>query len=267
MLSAPIVALDIGNSQTKIGIIKQGSILQHLTLPTSTSTDLLPQKLKELILYLEGQAIIIVISNVGLSTRQLTLLQENLQQQLAIEGKSLNIQILDGKVSGILENNYLTPQALGSDRWAAINAAAIKYPNQSLIVISLGTALTLDFANPKKQYLGGIIAPGLNMRYQALHDYTQKLPLLNPPSSPLPTIIGNTTESAMHIGVIKGLQGEIEYFVNEFCQKSEQKPVVIFSGGSVCQIPISLKNIYYEPHLVLEGIYYLYHINATKHKT
>lgn len=259
-MEATIIALDIGNSLTKIGIFRQETILQTSCIATSEIA-LLEQQLNQWVDLWECEAI--VISNVGLSLPQLTQLKE----AIAAKHQPFIIQVIDGKTNGILENTYLTSHTLGSDRWAAMNAAAKKYPKHALVVVSLGTALTLDFANAQGQYLGGIIAPGILMRYRALHDYTQKLPLLNPTYSPS-SFIGKTTESAIHIGVIRGLQAEIEYFVNNFTQKSEQEPKVLLSGGDIKLLPLSLKNISYEPNLVLEGIYYLYSLNLNaKEKT
>ena len=63
------------------------------------------------------------------------------------------------------ENLYKTPESLGIDRLALVAAAIDQYPKTNTLIIDAGTCITYDFVNAKAQYLGGAIAPGLNMRY------------------------------------------------------------------------------------------------------
>jgi type III pantothenate kinase len=73
-------------------------------------------------------------------------------------------------------NQYETPKTLGIDRMV-LAAGTLKYPKQNRLVIDAGTC-TYDFID-ENNYLGGAISPGLRLRYESLHNYTSKLPLLS----------------------------------------------------------------------------------------
>ena len=74
-----------------------------------------------------------------------------------------------------IRNLYKTPETLGKDRLAAIVGAYSLFPGKDILVFDAGTALTIDFIDKDGNYHGGNISPGLNMRFRALHDYTQKI--------------------------------------------------------------------------------------------
>src|SRR5210317_2237861 len=97
-------------------------------------------------------------------------------------------------------NHYKTPQTLGVDRLALVSAAVVLYPNENVLIIDAGTCITYDFVDAKSNYFGGAISPGLTMRYKALHNQTEKLPLLKPKS--ITSVIGQSTKECIHSGVI-----------------------------------------------------------------
>ena len=68
-----------------------------------------------------------------------------------------------------ITNCYETPNSLGNDRIALAVGATANFPNNNVLVIDAGTCITYDFINSKKEYLGGSISPGIQMRYNALH--------------------------------------------------------------------------------------------------
>jgi type III pantothenate kinase len=76
------------------------------------------------------------------------------------------------------KNLYKTPKTLGVDRIGLVVSAVKKYRNSNVLVIDAGTCITYDFVNEKSEYLGGAISPGIKMRFQSLHEFTSKLPLL-----------------------------------------------------------------------------------------
>src|SRR5699024_11592030 len=76
------------------------------------------------------------------------------------------------------KNRYQSPQTLGLDRIALAAAAVTKYPHKNILVIDAGTCVTYDIITADKEYLGGAISAGLNMRFRALNSFTADLPLL-----------------------------------------------------------------------------------------
>jgi len=77
-------------------------------------------------------------------------------------------------------NHYLSPERLGSDRWAGMIGARARYPNEALLIATLGTATTLDAMNADGHFVGGLIAPGWSLMMRALGEHTAQLPILSP---------------------------------------------------------------------------------------
>jgi type III pantothenate kinase len=260
MTPLAVIALDSGNTLTKVAAFSAEGKLISVDQTAKTNFETI---INFIVKYALNYAIYdLGVANVSLTTDELGGILRAANEMLSHrKNKNFNVNIFKGNSKGILKNHYLSPGTLGADRWLAINAAAIKRPNQPVLVVSLGTALTLDYANEKREYIGGVIAPGLTMRYQGLHHYTHALPLLQPVSK-IP-LEGNTTEAAMQIGVQKGLLAEIEFFISEFSKRSSQDLAVLATGGDLKYLEPYL-DYYQEPNLVLEGIYYLYRQNVER---
>ena len=82
---------------------------------------------------------------------------------------------------------------------AGVIGANVIWPKKNIIVIDAGTCLTIDFINSDKEYVGGRISPGIEMRYNALHTFTHKLPLIKSEKNKL--VIGNDTKTSIISGV------------------------------------------------------------------
>lgn len=148
---------------------------------------------------------------------------------------------------------YQTPETLGYDRLANAVAIARLAPNGSnALAIDVGTCLKFDFVQQKERYLGGAISPGINMRYQAMHEQTDGLPLLRPANKA--ALIGKTTEESMHSGAIEGMRSEIERVIQRYTE--EFSPIVVFITGGDAQIfEKGLKNdIFAHSFLTLAGL-------------
>ena len=76
-------------------------------------------------------------------------------------------------------NHYLAPERLGSDRWAGMIGARAAYPDEALVIATLGTATTLDALNANGHFVGGLIAPGWALMMRALGEHTAQLPILS----------------------------------------------------------------------------------------
>lgn len=129
-------------------------------------------------------------------------------------------------------NLYKTPNTLGRDRIAVCVGANYLQPNQNLLVIDAGTAITYDVVNSQNQYVGGNISLGIEMRRKALHTFTAKLPLVDVPDD-VP-LIGTTTEEAISSGVINGISGEINSYIEEFSKIYPNLLVFLTGGSSKC---------------------------------
>ncbi len=160
-------------------------------------------------------------------------------------------------------NQYLTPETLGRDRIAGLAAAAARFPGKNVLVIDMGTCITYDLLRSDAVYEGGMISPGLQMRFKAMHAFTERLPLVV--LQPDAALVGGTTHQSMQSGVWNGLLGEIEQIVQRF--KSNYEDLTVMTGGG--------DNIYFDnkfsfsifaaPNLVLEGLKVILDFNERQH--
>lgn len=150
-------------------------------------------------------------------------------------------------------NHYKTPTTLGVDRIGLITQAYTAYPNENVLVIDAGTCITYDFINNKGEYLGGAIAPGLEMKYKAMHAFTGKLPLIKENDLEVP-LIGTSTMSCMQSGVINGTVFEIDATILAYQQRYNNLKVIL-TGGDSNMLCKQLKNtIFANPNFLLEGL-------------
>jgi len=151
-----------------------------------------------------------------------------------------------------IRNLYKTPATLGKDRLAAVVGANSLFPGKDILVIDAGTALTIDFVDREANYHGGIISPGLNMRFQALHEYTKKLPLKSQTDDF--EIIGDSTASAIISGVQNGIVFEVNGYINHFVNKFPQLVTILTGGDGKFFVNKIKMRIFAEPNLVFFGL-------------
>lgn len=157
--------------------------------------------------------------------------------------------------------NYKTPETLGMDRVANAVAGAHFAQEKTALVIDMGTCVKYDLIDATKNYLGGIISPGLNMRFNALHTFTGKLPLIEQVEPE--KLIGDSTHTSMSSGVINGLQAEIKGLINQFEFQFENLTIFL-TGGDLKIFDKGLKNtIFVHENLTLWGLYLILKHNAT----
>lgn len=154
------------------------------------------------------------------------------------------------------------PHAVGSDRACNAIAAHAAHPGD-LIVISFGTATTVDHVDGNGAYKGGIIAPGLNLSLDALVAAAAKLPRIAIETPASDGVIGRTTESQMHIGIYWGYVAMIEGLVARMRAEIGRPAKVIATGGlaAVFQRHDALFDAV-EPDLALKGLALLWRRSA-----
>ena len=229
------ICIDIGNTKTKIGIFEHSNL----------------QEIKILdVLNIENILNIIVENNIEYSI--FSNVNDNEFQLLEMLQNKTKLLPFDHLTKLPFQNNYLTPNTLGLDRIALIAAAANLNNDSNVLVISLGTCVTFEFLNRRKEYLGGAISPGLDMRLEALNHFTAKLPLL--------TFIepidfnGNSTESCIQSGVFFGLLAEIKSRIELYESKYGETEIVL-SGGNCFLFENHLKKaLFAHPYLTLFGL-------------
>ena len=152
---------------------------------------------------------------------------------------------------------YHTPQTLGRDRIAtAVGAWSIaRRLDQAcdVLIIDAGTAITYDLVTSDNCFVGGNIAPGMSLRFKALHEHTGRLPLVQPDGDT--PVVGYDTETAIRSGVILGLLGEVRSYIADL-KRSHPNLMVFITGGDGKRLHTLLgdKNIIYSEHLAAEGL-------------
>jgi len=137
---------------------------------------------------------------------------------------------LDHQTSIPIENLYETPETLGKDRLAAAIGANELFPDQNILIIDAGSAITFDLVSEKNQFLGGNISPGLEMRFKALNHFTGKLPLVS--YSDEFQSIGKNTTDAIRTGVQNGILYEIAQTIDLFNRNYQNLQIVMTGGDS-----------------------------------
>jgi len=154
---------------------------------------------------------------------------------------------------------YENPLEVGADRVVAAVAAYEKHGGPCIIV-DFGTATTFDAVSEKGEYLGGAIAPGIQISAEALYLKTAKLPRIEIAKPRRP--IGRTTVASMQSGLYFGYIGLISNITAEIGREMGGKPKVISTGGFGAQLTAEVSAIdHFEPHLVLEGLRIVYERN------
>ena len=237
--------IDIGNTSTKLAVFQRDKVLIAKTVEGFSLVIEVENLLKQFTEIKRG-----FVSSVGFLS----------EDELKTLEKRLPMTVLNSTLKLPFKVHYKTPNSLGADRLALMAAAATQYSGKNVLVIDAGSCITYDFIDSKKNYLGGAIAPGIQMRYKSLGDFTSSLPTLQkivPKSS-----IGNSTQDSIHSGVINGVLYEIEGTVNEY-QNKYPDLTVILTGGDADFLCKQLKiSIFANSDFLLEGLNFLLEYNS-----
>ena len=239
------LVVDIGNTLVKIGIIQKNKVLEHHTQETLKISFL--EELRQKYPNLKK----VIISSVKKNPEELI---NHLKKHFS------PCIFFDADTLLPIQNLYESKETLGYDRIAACIGANYFYPNNNLLVIDEGTALTFDFVNDKNQYVGGAISPGLTMRFKALHHFTDNLPLLEKNANF--NVIGKNTTDAIVLGVQNGIIFEIDEYISRLRTKNNNLKVIL-TGGDAIFFEKTLKNtIFVLSQILLIGLNRILDYNA-----
>jgi len=232
-----ILAVDVGNTRIKAAVFEGSTVLENFVFEKNE----LEKKIKKILKKFQN-CTDLVVASVG-----------NIEKQsfLTFESET-NIHFFTHEDSFPFNNKYATPKTLGIDRMILAAGATLQYPKQNRLVIDAGTCITYDFVDENDNYLGGAISPGLRLRYESLHSYTAKLPLL---ALEMPEqYIGNSTIQAIHSGVVNGFVYEIDGFIDEY-KANFANFIIILTGGDAEFLAKRLKNtIFANSNFLLESL-------------
>jgi type III pantothenate kinase len=164
-----------------------------------------------------------------------------------------------------LKINYERPGGVGADRLADAVAGHARYPG-ALIVVDFGTATTFNVVSEDGDYEGGVIAPGVNLSAEALHQAAALLPRVA--FHRTPTVIGKDTVPAMQSGMYWGYVSLIEGLVARIKAEFGKPMTVIATGGlaSIFQRQVAVID-HVDPDLTIRGLMLIHARNQGKGKS
>ena len=244
-----LLAIDIGNTTTEIGFIKNiNSIVSY-----KLSSDI-KKTVDNWIIDLEATFNLESIRKSDIKScfisSTVPILEDKLSE--AVE-KLIRIKpvVLGYNKSIPIKNNYDKPEEVGIDR--LLNAySGLKIYGKPLIIVDLGTAITFDIVNGHGEYEGGAIFPGIQASIEALFSKTAKLPKVNLKETN--SIIGKTTVESIKSGLYYGYISLIDGMVKRITQETQEKYKVILTGGNGDLFKNKL-DLIYDKHLALKGMY------------
>ena len=229
------LVIDIGNTSTKVALTDNGAVIRQIRATLDDENVLAMSRTGG------------IVSGACSTVRDLTQ-----QEQEFISSLPFPFIRLDYRTPLPLTLDYNTPQTLGPDRIAAAVGAWGQFPGRNLLVIDAGTAITYEVVTSSGKYIGGNISPGKDLRFKALHAFTDKLPLVSPcGETPL---LGYSTDTAVRSGVMNGIRNEILGFVSQM-ETEYDSLLVFFTGGDAEKFEIPINNrIFADDFLIMEGL-------------
>ena len=235
-----LIAIDIGNSFTKFGVFENDTLHYRLDIPTvrSQTADEIHNSTIQSVHH-------VIISSVVPELK-------NAYLKLCQKYYNLEPVFVDSAFDFNLKINYFPPENLGVDRLVASYAAVEKY-GAPCVVCDFGTATTIDVVNSTREFLGGIIAPGMQTMSESLFTKTSQLPKIKI-GKPV-SVIGNSTVKAIESGIYFGYIGLVDGIVERMTGELGESPKVIATGGFANLIAESSAKIeLVDENLMLEGL-------------
>lgn len=243
-----LLAVDIGNTNTKLGVFDRETLTSKISTPTKREItaaaldQLLSRKINQPI---DAAIISSVVPEVDGAFREFIETRFNVTPLFVSHGLDLG-----------LVTKYDPPGAMGTDRFVNAFAAVEKY-GAPCIVCSFGTATTIDVVNDDHELIGGLIAPGIKTLASALKLATSKLPEVEI-EKPV-KVIQTTTVGAIQSGISYGYLGMVDGLLSAVKKEAGEDTRVIATGGSVSMVAENCDGIdVVDKDLTLVGLERLY---------
>jgi len=240
-----LLLFDIGNTHTHLGLANRRRILKQINIPTASW---FAGSAEKLVAKFVGHATVTGAALCSVVPQVTPRVLKVIRQKWQFDALTLTPKTVRGV--GI---DYPTPNTIGPDRLA--NAVAVKHHfGAPSVVVDFGTAVTFDVVDRKGNYVGGIIAPGLAVMTEYLHEKTALLPRIKIREEQ--AVIGKNTAQAMLIGAVHGYRGLIRELIAELKKDLRVKKLpVVATGGYARLMAAKLPEITaVDPLLTLEGL-------------
>lgn len=239
------IAFDMGNTFAKAGLFRDSNLLETRKFNQDSYREMLD-------FVDDHQPEQVIIGSVITTPYDFLTALQNKTQVLTL-GSHLALPVKLG---------YEKPAELGKDRIASASAVACMFPDENALSIDLGSCITYDYVNKHKIFEGGSISPGFQMRFKAMHHFTDQLPNLAGAELAPISLLAKTTRDGMLSGVIHGMLKEIDGIIDAYKEVDHHVRIII-GGGDAPFFENNLKNaIFAEPELVLKGLNQIRQFNA-----
>jgi type III pantothenate kinase len=240
-----LLAIDVGNTQTALGLFEQAELTRHWRLATEAH-----RTGDELGILLGGLVDLHSVDGITLSSTVPALVRA--YEELA-DGAGVALLVLGPGVRTGIPVAYDNPHEVGPDRIANAVAARERY-GAPCIVVDFGTSTNFDVVSAAGEYVGGVLAPGIEISMDALFERAARLVKVDFAAPPTP--IGRTTATALQSGLVYGFAGQVDGIVGHIREElGDGTAQVVATGGLASLIAPHAKTIdKVDPFLTLEGL-------------
>jgi type III pantothenate kinase len=250
---ATILLLDIGNTNTHLGLANGRRVFKQVNISTACWFD---GRARRLLLKFAGKAALEGAALCSVVPRATTPARRTIRSLWR-----LPCLVLTPKTLRVVGIRYPKPYTIGPDRLA--NAAAVRHHfGAPAVVVDFGTAVTFDVVDRSGNYAGGIIAPGLAAMTDYLHEKTALLPRIR--IRAVKSVLGKSTELAMLSGAVHGYRGLIRELIMGLKRelKAPRLPVIATGGYARLLAPRLKEIVAVDPSLTLEGLRLVWHAHS-----
>jgi type III pantothenate kinase len=240
-----LLAVDVGNTQTVLGLFEGERLTEHWRLATERE-----RTADELGVLLNGLLDADGVDGVCLSSTVPTLIRE--WQRLAVRWLEAPLLVVGPGTKTGIPIRYDDPREVGPDR--IVNAVAARERHGApCIVVDFGTSTNFDVVSPDGEYLGGVLAPGIEISMEAL--FARAARLVKVDFAAPPSVIGKTTVGGLQSGLVYGFAGQVDGIVTAIRGELEAEAPAVATGGLADLIaPHSRTIASVDPFLTLEGL-------------
>ena len=247
-----LLAADVGNTQTVLGLYRDIELQEHWRLTTEHSTTA-----DELGVLLGGLLDFDAVHGICLASTVPVLVRE--WELLATKWADAPLLVLGPGVKTGIQIRYDDPREVGPDRIANSVAARERY-GAPVIVVDFGTSTNFDVVSPEGEYVGGVLAPGIEISMDAL--FARAARLVKVDYAAPPSVIGKTTVGGLQSGLVYGFSGQVDGIVERIREELGANAQVVATGGLADLVaPYSRTIERVDAFLTLDGLRLVWDLN------
>jgi len=247
-----LLAVDVGNTQTALGLYAGTELTDHWRLATERSSTA-----DELGVLLGGLLDFDAVDGICLASTVPVLVRE--WELLAEKWAGAPLLVVGPGVKTGIPSRYDDPREVGPDRIVNAVAARERY-GAPVIVVDFGTSTNFDVVSPAGEYVGGVLAPGIEVSMEAL--FARAARLVKVDYAPPPSVIGRTTVAALQSGLVYGFAGQVDGIVERIREELEAEAPAIATGGLADLVAPHSRTIEkVDPFLTLDGLRMVWELN------